>query len=155
MLRDLPCLFHKFTACLCIRLCVCLNCSGQCEYEDSIEFQGKEGSIQVRLLATIPCHALEVPDSVLLPLCAVQHSSRTTFRLKNARYIYLRVCPYTYVCVIKILCSFFFHVRSLLFINPLLRLFFSLRLTHSLCTLILPTVNSRHASSGCVQHRSS
>uniref|UniRef100_A0A8D2ZWM9 Coiled-coil domain-containing protein 108 n=1 Tax=Scophthalmus maximus TaxID=52904 RepID=A0A8D2ZWM9_SCOMX len=64
-------------------------------YEDSIEFQGKEGSIQVRLLATIPCHALEVPDSVLLPLCAVQHSSRTTFRLKNASE--LQTC-FQWVC---------------------------------------------------------
>ncbi|XP_044073745.1 cilia- and flagella-associated protein 65 isoform X2 [Siniperca chuatsi] len=55
----------------------------RCEYKDSIEFQGKDGSFQVCLRATIPCHALEVPDSVLLPLCAVQHSSRTTFLLKN------------------------------------------------------------------------
>ncbi|XP_069010849.1 cilia- and flagella-associated protein 65 [Embiotoca jacksoni] len=56
----------------------------RCEYEDSIEFHGKEGSFQVCLRAIIPCHALELPDSVMLPLCAVQHSSRTTFPLKNA-----------------------------------------------------------------------
>ncbi|XP_071368292.1 cilia- and flagella-associated protein 65 [Centroberyx affinis] len=56
----------------------------RCEYEDSIEFQGKDGSFQVCLRATIPCHALEVPESVLLPLCAVQHSSRTTFLFRNA-----------------------------------------------------------------------
>ncbi|XP_045910743.1 cilia- and flagella-associated protein 65 isoform X2 [Micropterus dolomieu] len=55
----------------------------RCEYEDSIEFQGKDGSFQVCLRATIPCHALEVPDSVLLPLCAVQHSSCATFMLRN------------------------------------------------------------------------
>ncbi|XP_059199527.1 cilia- and flagella-associated protein 65 [Centropristis striata] len=55
----------------------------RCEYEDSIEFQGKDGSFQVCLRATIPCYALEVPDSVLLPLCAVQNSSHTTFLLKN------------------------------------------------------------------------
>nr|XP_046260401.1 cilia- and flagella-associated protein 65 isoform X2 [Scatophagus argus] len=55
----------------------------RCEYEDSIEFEGKDGSFQVCLRATIPCHALEVPDSVLLPLCAVQHSSHTTFHLRN------------------------------------------------------------------------
>ncbi|XP_051260176.1 cilia- and flagella-associated protein 65 isoform X3 [Dicentrarchus labrax] len=55
----------------------------KCEYEDSIEFQGKDGSFQVCLRAIIPCHALELPDSVLLPLCAVQHSSHTTFLLKN------------------------------------------------------------------------
>nr|XP_043871592.1 cilia- and flagella-associated protein 65 isoform X2 [Solea senegalensis] len=56
----------------------------KCDYEDSIEFQGKDGSFQVRLHATVPCPALEVPDSVLLPLCAVQHSTHTTFLLKNA-----------------------------------------------------------------------
>ncbi|XP_042350684.1 cilia- and flagella-associated protein 65 isoform X3 [Plectropomus leopardus] len=55
----------------------------RCEYEDSIDFQGRDGSFQVRLHATIPCHALEVPDSVLLPLCAVGDSSHTTFLLKN------------------------------------------------------------------------
>ncbi|TMS06489.1 Cilia- and flagella-associated protein 65 [Larimichthys crocea] len=55
----------------------------RCEYEDSIEFQSKDGSFQVYLYATIPCHALEVPDSVLLPLCAVQHSKHTTFLLRN------------------------------------------------------------------------
>ncbi|XP_070771214.1 cilia- and flagella-associated protein 65 [Enoplosus armatus] len=55
----------------------------RCEYEDNIEFQGKDGSFQVCLRAIIPCHALEVPDSVLLPLCAVQHSSHTTFLLRN------------------------------------------------------------------------
>ncbi|KAK2839571.1 hypothetical protein Q5P01_013311 [Channa striata] len=55
----------------------------RCEYEDTIEFQGKDGSFQVSLRAIIPCLALEVPDSVLLPLCAVQHSSHTTFRVRN------------------------------------------------------------------------
>lgn len=71
-----------------ISLFVCLSdCLGQCEYEDSIEFQGKDGSFQVYLRATIPCHVLEVPDSVLLPLCAIQNSSHTTFLLKNVRYV--------------------------------------------------------------------
>uniref|UniRef100_A0A671V1K3 Cilia and flagella associated protein 65 n=1 Tax=Sparus aurata TaxID=8175 RepID=A0A671V1K3_SPAAU len=55
----------------------------RCEYEDSIEFESKDGSFQVCLHATIPCRALEVPDSVLLPLCAVQHSVHTTFLLRN------------------------------------------------------------------------
>ncbi|XP_029315132.1 LOW QUALITY PROTEIN: cilia- and flagella-associated protein 65 [Cottoperca gobio] len=55
----------------------------RCEYEDSIEFQSKDGSFQVCLRATIPCHALEFPDSVLLPHCAVQNSSYTTFLMKN------------------------------------------------------------------------
>ncbi|XP_047455942.1 cilia- and flagella-associated protein 65 isoform X2 [Mugil cephalus] len=56
----------------------------KCEYEDSIEFQCKEGSFQVCLRAIVPCHALEVPDSVMLPLCAVQHSTHTTFLLRNS-----------------------------------------------------------------------
>ncbi|CAJ1071355.1 cilia- and flagella-associated protein 65 isoform X4 [Xyrichtys novacula] len=55
----------------------------RCEYEDSIEFQCKDGTFQVRLRATVPCPGLEVPDSVLLPLCAVDHSSQTTFTLSN------------------------------------------------------------------------
>ncbi|XP_028993480.1 cilia- and flagella-associated protein 65 [Betta splendens] len=59
----------------------------RCEYEDSIEFQGKDGSFQVFLRATFPCHALEVPESVLLPVCAVSHSTHTTFRLKNASHL--------------------------------------------------------------------
>ncbi len=59
---------------------------GQCEYDDSIEFQSKDGSFQVRLRAIVPCPALEIPDSVLLPLCAVQHSSHTAFLLRNVRY---------------------------------------------------------------------
>ncbi|XP_070832675.1 LOW QUALITY PROTEIN: cilia- and flagella-associated protein 65 [Chaetodon trifascialis] len=55
----------------------------RCEYKDSIEFQSKDGSFHVSLRAIIPCPALEVPDSVLLPLCAVQHCSQTTFLLRN------------------------------------------------------------------------
>ncbi|KAM3608146.1 uncharacterized protein V6R79_020059 [Siganus canaliculatus] len=55
----------------------------RCEYEDNIEFQSKEGNIQVSLRAVIPCHALEVPESVLLPFCAVQHSAQSTFLLRN------------------------------------------------------------------------
>ncbi|XP_031714488.1 cilia- and flagella-associated protein 65 isoform X2 [Anarrhichthys ocellatus] len=62
---------------------VCFRPLQRCEYEDSIEFQSKDGSFQVCLRAIIPCHALEVPDSVLLPLCAVQNSSNTNFLLKN------------------------------------------------------------------------
>ncbi|XP_029981230.1 cilia- and flagella-associated protein 65 [Sphaeramia orbicularis] len=56
----------------------------RCEYEDSIEFQSKFGSFKVCLRAIVPCYALELPDSVLLPLCAVKYSSYTTFFLKNA-----------------------------------------------------------------------
>ncbi|CAG5865404.1 unnamed protein product [Menidia menidia] len=55
----------------------------RCEYEDSIEFHSKEGSFQVHLRAIIPRHILEMPDSVMLPLCAVEQSSQTCFVLKN------------------------------------------------------------------------
>ncbi|XP_040912258.1 cilia- and flagella-associated protein 65 [Toxotes jaculatrix] len=67
----------------------------RCDYEDSIEIQGKDGSFQICLRATIPCCALVVPDSVLLPICAVQHSSHTTFLLKNASK--LKTC-FQWVC---------------------------------------------------------
>ncbi|XP_068428766.1 cilia- and flagella-associated protein 65 isoform X2 [Clinocottus analis] len=62
---------------------ICFRPLQRCEYEDSIEFQGKDGRLQVCLRAIIPCHVLEVPDSVLLPLCAVQNSSNTSFLFKN------------------------------------------------------------------------
>ncbi|KAM6946159.1 cilia- and flagella-associated protein 65 [Aplochiton taeniatus] len=55
----------------------------RCEYEDHVEFQCKDGSFRVRLRATLPCHVLEVPESVLLPPCAVAHSSQTTFSFRN------------------------------------------------------------------------
>ncbi|XP_061923625.1 cilia- and flagella-associated protein 65 isoform X2 [Entelurus aequoreus] len=55
----------------------------RCNYEDSIEFQSKSGSFQVFLQAIAPCPALEVPDTVLLPLCAVHQSASTVFLLKN------------------------------------------------------------------------
>ncbi|KAM9364881.1 cilia- and flagella-associated protein 65 [Pholidichthys leucotaenia] len=55
----------------------------RCEYEDSIDFQSKEGNFQVCLRAVIPCHTLEVPDSMMLPLCAVQHSTNMDFLIKN------------------------------------------------------------------------
>uniref|UniRef100_H3C1V3 Uncharacterized protein n=1 Tax=Tetraodon nigroviridis TaxID=99883 RepID=H3C1V3_TETNG len=53
------------------------------QYKDSIEFQSKGGSIRVSLNATVPRHDLEVPESVLLPMCAVEHSSSATFLLRN------------------------------------------------------------------------
>ncbi|KAK9537382.1 hypothetical protein VZT92_005007 [Zoarces viviparus] len=62
---------------------VCFRPLQRCAYEDSIEFQSKDDSFQICLRAIIPCHALEVPDSVLLPLCAVENSSKTNFLLKN------------------------------------------------------------------------
>ncbi|XP_034042439.1 cilia- and flagella-associated protein 65 [Thalassophryne amazonica] len=55
----------------------------RCDYEESIEFECKDGTFQVFLRAIIPRHAVELPDTVLLPLCAVQHSSHTTFQIKN------------------------------------------------------------------------
>ncbi|CAB1346896.1 unnamed protein product [Coregonus sp. 'balchen'] len=51
----------------------------RCDYQDTIEFQSKDGLFQVSLRATIPRHALDVPESVLLPSCAVLHQSQTTF----------------------------------------------------------------------------
>ncbi|XP_041663704.1 cilia- and flagella-associated protein 65 [Cheilinus undulatus] len=55
----------------------------RCEYEDCLEFYCNDGSFRVHLRATIPCPALEVPDSVLLPLSAVRNSAHTTFLLRN------------------------------------------------------------------------
>ncbi|XP_035391658.1 cilia- and flagella-associated protein 65 isoform X1 [Electrophorus electricus] len=55
----------------------------KCEYVDSIEFQCKEGTFQVLLRAVLPHHALELPDAVQLPPCAVRHSSGTGFLLRN------------------------------------------------------------------------
>ncbi|XP_023806814.1 cilia- and flagella-associated protein 65 isoform X2 [Oryzias latipes] len=55
----------------------------RCEYEDSIEFQSTEGKFPVNLRAITPSHSLKAPESVLLPLCAVQHSSQAQFLLKN------------------------------------------------------------------------
>lgn len=55
----------------------------RCDYEDNIEFQGKDDRFQVWLRAPAPCHAIEVPESVLLPLCAVKHSTHTSFVLRN------------------------------------------------------------------------
>nr|XP_057938965.1 cilia- and flagella-associated protein 65 [Doryrhamphus excisus] len=57
--------------------------SEKCAYDDSIEFHGKSGSFQVFLRAIIPYPALEVPNTVLLPLCAVHQSASTTFQLQN------------------------------------------------------------------------
>ncbi|XP_050976101.1 cilia- and flagella-associated protein 65 [Labeo rohita] len=56
----------------------------KCEYADTIEFQSKEGSFHVSLQAVIPHHALEVPDAVMLPPCAAQHSSQTSFVFRNS-----------------------------------------------------------------------
>lgn len=58
----------------------------QCEYSDSIEFQCKEGTFKVNLRAVMLHHSLELPDSVQLPLCAVHHSTNTSFLFCNARY---------------------------------------------------------------------
>ncbi|CAL8266013.1 unnamed protein product [Lota lota] len=55
----------------------------RCEYDDSIAFDGRDGGFVVSLRATLPRHALLAPDSVLLPICALQHSTQTTLVLKN------------------------------------------------------------------------
>nr|XP_023695931.1 cilia- and flagella-associated protein 65 isoform X2 [Paramormyrops kingsleyae] len=54
------------------------------EYSDSIEFRSRAGTFRVSLRAAPPRHALEVPDTVLLPPCAVQDTSRVTFVIRNA-----------------------------------------------------------------------
>ncbi|XP_057708820.1 cilia- and flagella-associated protein 65 isoform X2 [Corythoichthys intestinalis] len=56
---------------------------GKCNYEDSIELQGKDSSFQVFLRAVVPSPALEVPETVLLPICAVDQSTSAIFQLKN------------------------------------------------------------------------
>ncbi|XP_053352888.1 cilia- and flagella-associated protein 65 [Clarias gariepinus] len=56
----------------------------KCEHEDSIEFKCKDGTFLVKLRAVMLHHALELPDSVQLPPCAVQHSTSTSFLLCNA-----------------------------------------------------------------------
>ncbi|XP_056611820.1 cilia- and flagella-associated protein 65 isoform X1 [Triplophysa dalaica] len=56
----------------------------KCEYVDTIEFEGKEGSFQVSLRAVIPHYALEVPENALLPPCAAQQSSQTSFVFRNS-----------------------------------------------------------------------
>ncbi|KAK7168813.1 hypothetical protein R3I93_004958 [Phoxinus phoxinus] len=56
----------------------------KCEYVDTIEFRGKEGTFQVSLRAVIPHHALKVPDTVILPPCAARHSSQTSFLFRNS-----------------------------------------------------------------------
>ncbi|KAL7881952.1 hypothetical protein AOLI_G00088010 [Acnodon oligacanthus] len=56
----------------------------KCEYVDNVEFHCKEGTFQVSLRAVMLYHALELPDSVQLPPCAVQHSSSTNFLFRNA-----------------------------------------------------------------------
>lgn len=67
-------------------VCVCVNALAHFKYKDSLEFQSKGGSFRVCLNATVPHHDLEVPESVLLPACAVEHSSNATFLLRNRRY---------------------------------------------------------------------
>ncbi|MCJ8732733.1 hypothetical protein PDJAM_G00214590 [Pangasius djambal] len=55
----------------------------ECEHVDSIEFRCKEGTFLVKLCAVMLHHALELPDSVQLPSCAVQHSTKTSFLFRN------------------------------------------------------------------------
>ncbi|KAL0985623.1 hypothetical protein UPYG_G00159560 [Umbra pygmaea] len=71
----------------------------KCEYQDAIEFHSKDGSFVVSLRATLPCHALDVPESVLLPTCAVLHQSKSSFTFRNARQLQTRFqweapCPF-------------------------------------------------------------
>ncbi|XP_076015276.1 cilia- and flagella-associated protein 65 [Genypterus blacodes] len=70
-------------------LLICFKPLQRREYEDTIEFQSKHGSFQVCIRATIHL-TLQVPDFVELPICAVQHTSSATFKLKN--FSILQVC---------------------------------------------------------------
>ncbi|KAI1899114.1 hypothetical protein AGOR_G00058210 [Albula goreensis] len=54
------------------------------EYSDCIEFHSSMGTFRVSLRATLPCHALVVPESVLVPPCAVLDSSHAPFQLRNS-----------------------------------------------------------------------
>ncbi|XP_073768570.1 cilia- and flagella-associated protein 65 isoform X2 [Danio rerio] len=56
----------------------------KCEYVDAIEFECKEGTFQVCLRAVIPHHALDVPETVILPPCAAQQCSQTSFFFRNS-----------------------------------------------------------------------
>ncbi|XP_015214914.2 cilia- and flagella-associated protein 65 [Lepisosteus oculatus] len=53
------------------------------EFSDSIQFETKEGAFQVMLCATLPCHSLEMPECVVVPMCAAHDSSQTTFCFRN------------------------------------------------------------------------
>ncbi|KAJ0070042.1 hypothetical protein NL108_000306, partial [Boleophthalmus pectinirostris] len=55
----------------------------KCDYEDTIELQDRNDSFHVLLRAPAPCPNIEVPESVLMPLCAVQYATQTTFMFKN------------------------------------------------------------------------
>ncbi|XP_015251819.1 PREDICTED: coiled-coil domain-containing protein 108 [Cyprinodon variegatus] len=61
----------------------------RCEYKDRIQFQAKEGSFQIHLHAVPPHFELKVPETVMLPHCAVQHATKTRFPLKNASKVVL------------------------------------------------------------------
>ncbi|XP_028296374.1 cilia- and flagella-associated protein 65 isoform X2 [Gouania willdenowi] len=54
-----------------------------CDYGDTLDICGRDGKFHVKLFASLSYHNLEVPSSVTLPLCAVQHSSHASFILKN------------------------------------------------------------------------
>ncbi|XP_027877734.1 cilia- and flagella-associated protein 65 isoform X2 [Xiphophorus couchianus] len=55
----------------------------KCGYKDCIQFQAIEGSFKVYLHAVLSNHTMKVPESVMLPLCAVEHYTLTSFPLKN------------------------------------------------------------------------
>ncbi|XP_028847047.1 cilia- and flagella-associated protein 65 isoform X2 [Denticeps clupeoides] len=55
-----------------------------CEHHDSIEFQSRQGSFTVSLRASVPQHALQLPEEVSLPICAVQGTTQTSFTFRNA-----------------------------------------------------------------------
>ncbi|XP_043988384.1 cilia- and flagella-associated protein 65 isoform X1 [Gambusia affinis] len=55
----------------------------KCGYKDCIQFQAIEGNFKVCLHAVLSSHNLKVPESVMLPVCAVEHYTLTSFPIKN------------------------------------------------------------------------
>ncbi|XP_069472961.1 cilia- and flagella-associated protein 65 [Ambystoma mexicanum] len=53
------------------------------EYEDCIRFETSEGTFSVLLRGTLPHHALLIPKSLHLPMCAVEGSSESSFVMRN------------------------------------------------------------------------
>ncbi|XP_071475534.1 cilia- and flagella-associated protein 65 [Marmota flaviventris] len=53
------------------------------EYKDQLWFEKEEGIFCVELRATLPCHKLECPPSLQLPMCAIGDTVEACFCLDN------------------------------------------------------------------------
>ncbi|XP_052605856.1 cilia- and flagella-associated protein 65 isoform X1 [Peromyscus californicus insignis] len=53
------------------------------EYTDQLWFEKEEGVFYVSLKATLPCHMLDCPSSLQLPICAIGDTVETWFCLNN------------------------------------------------------------------------